>query len=315
VTLTARLASDAVLERAYRWLCERRRRWPEASDVWSFRRDWPAEKARLQSELRSGRFRFGLLERIRKPAGSEIEVFAARDALVLRALARVLERVLPVSCRCVHVRGHGGAKAAVHRASSRLRRLPFVLRTDVRGYYASVDPVKLVERLALYVADPEILRLVAALTARTSERGGLFRDAGGLPLGCPLSPLLGAFFLHELDQRLEATGLFFVRYMDDVLVLAPTRWKLRRAVRIVNATLAEVGLAKAPDKTFIGRAERGFDFLGYQLVPGRLAPSRAAVERFLERVAQLYEQDLGEPCGSPRLDAYVRRWSGWALAV
>ncbi len=50
--------------------------------------------------------------------------------------------------------------------------------------------------------------------------------ARDLPLGCPLSPLLGAFFLGELDERLEANGLFYVRYMDDVLVLAPTRHSL-----------------------------------------------------------------------------------------
>ncbi len=36
------------------------------------------------------------------------------------------------------------------------------------------------------------------------------------------------------------------------------------------------------------------------------------VERFVERALRLYEQDRGEPCGSPRLDAYVRRWGGWA---
>ena len=35
-------------------------------------------------------------------------------------------------------------------------------------------------------------------------------------------------------------------------------------------------------------------------------------KRFCERELRLYEQDLGEPCGTPRLDAYVRRvgWSG-----
>jgi hypothetical protein len=209
--LLDRLCSDAVLERAFQWLCRQRRRWPDASDVWSFRREWSAEKARLQAELRAGTFRFGLLDRIRREGGEEVEVFASRDAVVLQALALVLEHRLPVSRHCTHVEGHGGAKASVRRASVRLRRFPFVLRTDVRSYYASIDPVKLLERLARYVRDPEILRLVAAVTARTSERGGLCRDAGGLPLGCPLSPLLGAFFLGELDARLEATGLFFVR--------------------------------------------------------------------------------------------------------
>ena len=70
---------------------------------------------------------------------------------------------------------------------------------------------------------------------RTAEQGGLFWESErGIPLGSPLSPILGAFFLSELDQRLERTGLFYVRFMDDILVLAPTRWKLRRAVRVLN---------------------------------------------------------------------------------
>ena len=55
--------------------------------------------------------------------------------------------------------------------------------------------------------------------------------------------------------------------MDDVIVLTPTRWKLRRSVRIVNEVLTDLLLEKAPEKTFIGRVERGFDFLGFRLSP------------------------------------------------
>ena len=117
-----------------------------------------------------------------------------------------------------------------------------------------------------------------------------------------------------MDARLEETGLFFVRYMDDVIVLAPTRHKLRHAVKIVNETLTELGLTKAHPNTFIGRVERGFDFLGYHLAPGRLTLSRATVERFLERAHRLYEQERGKPEGFPRLGAYVRRWQRWTTA-
>jgi RNA-directed DNA polymerase len=85
-------------------------------------------------------------------------------------------------------------------------------------------------------------------------------------------------------------------------------------VKIVNETLTELGLTKAHNKTFIGRVERGFDFLGYHFAPGRLTLAQATVERFAERAHRLYEQDRREPCGSPRLDAYVRRWCGWTTA-
>ena len=103
--LLAEIASDAALNEAFAWLCKRRQNYPASADVWDFRRDWPIEKARLQADLLSGRFRFGLLDRITKADGEEIDLWSARDALVLKALAIVLAKHLPVSTRCTHVKG------------------------------------------------------------------------------------------------------------------------------------------------------------------------------------------------------------------
>ncbi|MGH6917052.1 MAG: hypothetical protein ACREJ0_05030 [Geminicoccaceae bacterium] len=102
--------------------------------------------------------------------------------------------------------------------------------------------------------------------------------------------------------------------MDDILVLAPTRWKLRKAVAVVNRGLGALGLKKHPDKTFIGRIARGFDFLGYHFGPEGLTVAKATVEKFVERAARLYEQGPGEPEGSARLGQYVRRWAQWVRA-
>jgi hypothetical protein len=55
-------------------LCTQRRRWPDAADVWSFRRDWLAGKLQIRLELRSGRYRFGLQERITLENGEEIDL-------------------------------------------------------------------------------------------------------------------------------------------------------------------------------------------------------------------------------------------------
>ena len=100
--------------------------------------------------------------------------------------------------------------------------------------------------------------------------------------------------------------------MTDIVVLAKTRWKLRSAVADLNAVLSDLGLSKHPDKTFIGRIERGFDFLGYHFSARGVRVSSATLARFLERAALLYEQEPGEPCGSSELGSYVRRWQGWA---
>ncbi len=144
--------------------------------------------------------------------------------------------------------------------------------------------------------------------------GEFFDYDRGISLGCPLSPLIGAIFLGDLDRRMARLGLFYVRFMDDVLVLAPTRWKLRRAVRAVNGVLGALGLEKHPDKTFIGRVERGFDFLGYHFGPDGLTMAARTIEQFVERALRLYEQEPGELGGSSRLGLYVRRWARWAEA-
>jgi len=103
--LTAALASDAVLDGAFAWVCRRRRDWPADADIWSFRRDWRDERQCLKAALLSGRFRFGLLQRVTKADGSEADLWSARDALVLKALTLVLMWVLPVSPRCTHIKG------------------------------------------------------------------------------------------------------------------------------------------------------------------------------------------------------------------
>ena len=59
-------------------------------------------------------------------------------------------------------------------------------------------------------------------------------------------------------------GLLYRRFMDDFIVLTTTRWKLKQAV---NQRLNALKLEKHPDKTFIGRTDKGFDFLGYHVSP------------------------------------------------
>ena len=76
-------------------------------------------------------------------------------------------------------------------------------------------------------------------------------------------------------------------------VLSPTRWKIRKAVKLVNGMLECLGLEKHPDKTFIGRIARGFDFLGYHFGPSGLSVAAKTVERLVARAIRLNEQGAG----------------------
>ena len=136
----------------------------------------------------------------------------------------------------------------------------------------------------------------------------------GIALGSPLSPIIGAFFLSELDEACAHLGMFYLRFMDDIVVLAPTRWKLRAAVKVVNQVLASLCLAKHPDKTFIGRIDKGFDWLGYHISRAGLRVATTTLQHFVTRSLRLYEQEVREGGTCSQLGDYVRWGWGWVRA-
>jgi RNA-directed DNA polymerase len=102
--------------------------------------------------------------------------------------------------------------------------------------------------------------------------------------------------------------------MDDILIMAKTRWQMRRALKRLYALLAPLKLSLHPDKTFIGRIERGFDFLGYRFSHQPLQLAAVTVERFMARCHRLYEQQQKAPELGAVLGDYVTRWRRWAAA-
>ncbi len=118
---------------------------------------------------------------------------------------------------------------------------------------------------------------------------------------------MGAVYLKPLDDLMERLDLPYVRYMDDWVILAKTRWALRRVVQQVNTILDNLKLEKHPDKTFIGRIDRGFDFLGYRFVAEGLRLAAQTKQQFVERATRLYEQGAA----ASRIGEYVRHWLTW----
>ena len=80
----------------------------------------------------------------------------------------------------------------------------------------------------------------------------------------------------------------------------------------INSGEGQIEIINGSDKTFIGRIEKGFDFLGYHFSPEGLSMAEKTIEKFLARAVRLYEQEREKPCGSPQLGLYVRRWERWA---
>ncbi len=92
-----------------------------------------------------------------------------------------------------------------------------------------------------------------------------------------LSPLLGALYLTPLDRLMDRLCrrkqlVHYIRYMDDIVLLARTRWQLRCAIAALLEEIAALGLRLHRIKRFIGRATQSFNFLGDQIRAGAGLP-------------------------------------------
>lgn len=193
---------------------------------------------------------------------------------------------------------------------------PFVLKSDVRSYYANIDHAILLEQLRPLIADVRMTGLIEQFLNHLNDwDGDLLEVTQGIAKGSSLSPLLGALYLQALDSALDKHakqhGLVYMRFMDDWLLLCKTRRQLRVGVRLMNQVLALLKMEKAPDKTFIGRLDKGIDFLGYHF--GDCTDEGVSIARktwinHQDKLARLHEQGASNEA----LREYGRRWRIWA---
>ena len=307
--LVDQITSSTSLDTAYEWFCRQRAQYSHNSDVWDLRWNWEEEKGVIQSELKEGRYQLEALREYRF-ANERKAVWSARDAVVLKATSLALQPLIAdqVSDCCTHLAGNGGSKGAVRAVKESLPDYQYVVRSDVKSYYASIDHELLLEQLRAFIDDEIVLDLLHQYMQYTTEFGGIYRENRlGICLGCPLSPLMGALYLKPLDDAMAGKNVFYRRYMDDWVILAKTRWQLRRAIRTMNRVLNQLKVEKHPDKTEINAISKGFTFLGYQFKRDSLLPAEQTLLQAESRAARLYEQNASPE----RIGTYWKNFWRW----
>ncbi|WP_243750194.1 reverse transcriptase/maturase family protein [Providencia rettgeri] len=250
-------------------------------------------------------------------------MWSSLDALALKWLELTIAPDLPVHPRCEHVKGHGGGPQSIQRLQTLTRgpNAPYawVCRTDIKGYYAHIDKSRLLAQLQRHITDPTLMALLTQYVHYTVDLGGVFHTPKkGIPRGCALSPLMGAFHLTSMDTYFAQKRVHYVRYMDDFVLLTQTRGQLRKAIRQLNQWFAAFGFRQHPDKTFIGRVAKGFDWMGAWLTNhGITGVAPRALDNHRNRCRQLYEQTsrLSVEQQADRVSQYRLRWSQWVKCV
>lgn len=206
--------------------------------------------------------------------------WCAQDTLVLKAISLVLiQKVsLRLSDDCYHLAGKG-LKACVRKVKKDASHYRYVCRSDVNSYYATMDHDLLMLQLRELIPDSALLALIEQLLARLDDvNGELHTVTTGINKGSPLSPLLCAIYILQMDKALGGycakhdlkyyqRPQLIKRWMIGLsFILCKTKNQLRTAVKLMNQCLEDVKQTKHPFKTYIGRIKHdGFDFLGYRI--------------------------------------------------
>lgn len=132
-----------------------------------------------------------------------------------------------------------------------------ILVSDVAAYYATVDHRFLRSTLLGLGARPELVAEVMGMLSRWSEGTGR-----GLPQGLWASDFLGArVYLDRVDKAMSRYGYRYVRYSDDIRVIADSETECRKALRDLTIELRRIQLFPQEAKTDVYSERKAESYL------------------------------------------------------
>lgn len=138
----------------------------------------------------------------------------------------------------------------------------YVLKCDIKKFFASIDHEILKRILKRHIKDEEMLWLIdEVISSFQSIRAGV-----GLPLGNLTSQLLVNVYMHEFDSYMkqELRVKYYIRYADDFAIMADKKDYLEDMLPKLHDFLNEkLKLELHEHKVYIKTFATGVDFLGW----------------------------------------------------
>lgn len=251
-------------------------------DVQRFSLNLTDNLVQLHSELADFSYKHGgyYAFNISDPKPRNIHKAAVRDRVLHHAVYRQLypffDRTFiadSFSCRI---------DKGVHKALNRFRefgrkvsknhtRTVWVLKLDIRNFFASIDHEALLRILREYISDKDIILLLENVISSFSseqpyvDRHMVVTKAKGLPLGNLTSQLFCNVYMNELDQfaKHKLKAEYYIRYADDFILLSDNRtWLTSQIFPISDFLQQKLRLSLHPGKIFLKTLASGVDFFG-----------------------------------------------------
>jgi len=178
----------------------------------------------------------------------------------------------------------------------------FVASADIRSFFTRISKDAVTKIIASAVNDDELTALFRnAIDVELSNMAQLRHKAVDFPIedigvaqGNSLSPLLGNIILADFDRLMNEGDCKCIRYIDDFIILAPSKKAASARLRKATDLLATLGMELSPEKSSKGGVsiDDGFDFLGINLCPGAVRPGSKAQAKILRSVQSAFDDSL-----------------------
>ena len=273
-----------------------------------------SELLQLQYDLEQGVYQRGeYRQRLiyeRKPRVISIAPF--RDRVLHHALMNVLDphldkTMIPDSFAC---RRGKGVHRAVDRYQYFAKRFAYVMKLDIKKYFASIDHAILRRLLQRKIADRKVMRLITEIIGSYQTQAGK-----GLPIGNLTSQFFANYYLNGFDhwvkQSLGVKGYF--RYVDDFFVFSNDKSEAWNHLREIEQALKSLEIELHPNKTHLCRTSERIDVLGYLVAPDKRWLRNDNGHRFTRRLVKNGRSWRSGKLSRAKLNCRVRSWIGHAV--
>jgi RNA-directed DNA polymerase len=178
-------------------------------------------------------------------------------ALMQQIQPIIMKGMYKYTCGSVPERGTSlGQKALRKWLDNDYKNTKYCLKMDIRKFYPSIDNKLLKQAFRRKIKDKDCLWLIDVII--DSEEG--------LPIGNYTSQWFSNFFLEGLDHVIKEKLKikYYIRYVDDLVLLGPNKKKLHKAKRVIDDYLAKNKLKIKEDWQVFKINCRAIDFLGFR---------------------------------------------------
>jgi retron-type reverse transcriptase len=273
----------------------------------------------LYRELQGGTYTTGEYHyfTVYEPKKREVAALPFRDRIVHHAIHNILEPMFDRgfiyhSYACREGKGtHAGADQItrwlreIHRNHGQV----YVLKADIKSYFASIDHAVLIDILKRKIRCRRTMALLRDIIYSAGSNGI------GIPIGNLTSQLFANIYLNELDQYVkhQLRVHYYLRYMDDFIVLHHTKKKLRRWRYQIEHYLDERLNLWLNNRTAIFPEKRGVDFLGYRIWRTHRLLRKRSVKRMKRNLREFEEKYARGEISLEEIDASIQSWVGHAM--